>query len=79
MSAEDGASWTGGGVQAAAAAPLLDASRPGSGSGPRPCACAVDDARQLRVGEGEPDRRCGPGSQTGSAGPAETAATAGKL
>lgn len=76
---ENGASWTGRGVQTPAS--LLDAGRAGAGSAPPPSACAVDDALQLweLVGEGEPDRRRGPGCQTGSAGPAETTTTARKL
>lgn len=77
VSAEDGASRTAGGVQAVAS--LLSASCPAPGSGPTPCTGAVDGACQLRVGQGEPDWHCESSGQTGSAGPAETAAAAGKL
>ncbi len=42
VEAENGAAWTGGGVQAAAS--LLAGGRAGAGSGPPPSACVVDDA-----------------------------------
>lgn len=77
VGAENGSWGTGGGVQAAAG--LRADCRAGPGSGPPPSARAVDDARQLWTGEGEPDRRRGPGCQTGSTGPAETTTPAGKL
>lgn len=74
----DGALQTGGGVQTAAAA-LLAGRWTSAGSGSPPSACAVDDAGQLRVREGEPDGCRDASCPAGSAGPKDTTTTTGEL